>query len=272
MLIESADSYLTRGFRIHLSSNKKSRHWQGGPNEYKGAICLKCKRPFVLIWDFDCRDPKLESWGEKPFFGGRKRLPLFNCFKCWGILSYRLTGDDKVSVLRNYQMGVDDFQEELGNVITYEFPYEPYPESFERIPIKIELIPGEIERLQALRFLLTNYGELTHLDKPEDNVVLSKWFGRKITDWWGMELHQLGGIPYRLQGRIHNPCPLKSCWSCKKEERMDFLAAVPDAPWRGLPMYEEKTSENRDRKCSFNQLCFSICRRCCTIEVQSECD
>lgn len=273
MIIENADSYTTRGFRVLPSSGKKGRHWQGGPNDYQGATCPKCKRPLVLIWDFDCKDSKMKTWGESSFFGGRSRMPLFYCFKCIGVLSYRLTADNKVSVLRNYQTGVDDFQKELAGVVSYDFPYEPFPNQFELMPIQIEEIPREIERLQALRFILTRFDQFARLnDRHKDNALLSKWYGRKIDDLPNnMELHQLGGIPYRLQGRVHRPCPQKSCSSHKKEEPMDFLATIPDAPWRGLPLYEAKSEKNRNRDCSFRQLVFSICRRCCTVEVQGEC-
>jgi hypothetical protein len=114
---------LLPGFMAKLVADSQHDHWIGGAARHKSAHCAICDRPFLLIWDINCRDERFIVDG-KSVFGTLDRLPLYYCWTCSSRFSYQITGDD-IEILK--------FD---GKYQGDNFPYSNYPESFPRIPLE----------------------------------------------------------------------------------------------------------------------------------------
>lgn len=90
--------------------------------------------------------------------------------------------------------------------------------------------------------------------------------------------HQIGGLPYLIQGHDHLTCPNPNCkrhQAAKKfmGGRMLEPAVIHNDPQSGLPMIE--TLEELSKPSDFNeyiQVVYWICEECPTLTTSNRCD
>src|SRR5207302_11065135 len=109
-------AFLRRRFRAKVVDRPAHDHWSGGNAYHRGARCPACKIPLLLLWDIHCRDPRFP----RRKFGSLKRLPLYYCWGCANDISYRVVDESTIHI--------HPAKRGKGS----SFPYEPYPEFFER--------------------------------------------------------------------------------------------------------------------------------------------
>jgi hypothetical protein len=254
------------GFMARSVAASQHDHWIGGSAQHKSAHCAVCDRPFLLIWDLNCRDERFVVDG-KSVFETLDRLPLYYCWTCSSRFSYRIAADD-IEILEFHGQYQGD-----------DFPYSNYPESFPKTPLQLskrDEIPVEI--LEFLEKQGADSGEDEDEDWPmltqKECAVLTSWLGRPVTStldiWW----HQLGGEPFLLQGADTDPCPNSKCVAHKTKQPMKILAAIKNDPPSGLPMLEtmSEVDANNGHFNHYVQLVYYFCDQCHTIRALNECD
>ena len=239
---------LLPGFVVRVAEQSTYDHWQGGPATHNGAFCDRCQRPFLLIWDINCADPRFVV-DDKPVFKNLKRLPLYYCWRCCAELAYRVSGNERLQLFHN-----------SGSEQEKDFPYPNYPLQFDRRPIELSR-PDEMPK-RVRDFLLAPPDARV---PKETKAALSEWLGRPIRKaefdiWW----QQFGGEPWLIQGEEQMNCPNPKCSAVRRGAHMKILAAVCNDPLSGLPMIETMDDEQRVSGI-FNrwvQIVYHICEDC----------
>jgi hypothetical protein len=252
---------LLPGFIARVATSSKFDHWQGGPATHKGAYCATCNRPWLLIWDINCADPRFVREGE-PVFGDSGRLPLYYCWKCCGDASYRVTEPDRIHVF-----------ESNGKYQGDDFPYENYPIAFDRCPIELSRpseMPAEIEKF------ISEGPEESSPAPPsaEFKNQLEYWLDHSISHleydiWW----QQFGGDPWRAQGSEEFLCPNPECETGRARMPIKVLASIVNHPLSGLPMIEtiEQVKQASGVVNRWVQIVVHLCPECHTIHVCNRC-
>lgn len=249
---------LLRGFVVRVAREPTHDHWQGGPARHEGAYCVRCKRPLLLIWDINCRDPRFEvenGW----IFKELVRLPLYYCWTCSSEISYKVIDETRIRVIQN-----------IGHELSADFPYPNYPLQYQRQPIELSRpseMPDEIQQLFA-----DDFGNPL---PDETKAALSYWLGHEVKDSsWDLWWQQFGGEPWLVQGEESIVCPNQQCPAAHDRISMKILASVSNYPPSGLPMIE--TLDDAER-CGgvFNrwaQVVFHVCDKCFTVHACNRCD
>jgi hypothetical protein len=173
-------------------------------------------------------------------------------------MDYRVINQKRVAVLAN-----------KGTVQGKDFPYKKYPLQFQRHPIELDSL-HELPK-PAQRVVNTGLG----MRVPESGKKeLEKWLGRRVKSGFDIWWHQLGGLPWLVQGPERIVCPNKECSWSRRGWAMKILAVIINDPPSGLPMVETMKEVNK-RKGHFNnfvQVVFHICRSCLTLHAANRCD
>jgi hypothetical protein len=247
--------HLLPGFRVRLAKTSKQDHWQGGPVRHTGVNCPICRRPFLLLWDINCRDPRFVV-ENRAVFKDLKRLPLYYCWTCVAEMDYQVCDDDRIRLFSH-----------TGEHQGKDFPYRSYPKEFERSPLEMDRMP------QTVRELLKGIDIIKRLTKQERNT-LEKWIGHPLKFAFDIWWHQFGGLPWLAQGPERVNCPNPECSWSRRGWPMKILAAIQNDPIYGLPMTESKKEIEKGGG-HFNhwvQVTFHICRNCLTIHAANRCD
>jgi hypothetical protein len=255
--------FLKSRYRVHAGKQPDGDHWSGGPAYHRGARCPVCKIPLLLLWDINCTDPRFP----RRRFGPLRRLPLYFCWGCVGDLCYQVVDDKRIRIFRGYRYKGPNF------------PYEPYPECFERRPLALDdARPDEIVRL--VRLIYAQVGDENAAGpSAKEYQVLRRFFGHRVVSGFCTVHHQLGGRPISLYWAMEVfRCPNPACSGASKGNApgayraMKFLAGVLNDPWGGLPMAEPATKETKKDWDYYVSVQFHICDRCWTIYACNRCD
>ena len=251
--------YIKTRYRVMPSKRSDANHWLGGEPYHRNANCPVCKRPLLLLWDINCKDPRFR----RGTFGSLTRLPLYYCWCCVNDISYLGLSEDKIRI-HPAKRSKDSF-----------FQYEPYPTSFERRPISFyEGVPDEIRELVA-KVNDDDFQPSAHQKK-----VLREFFGHPITFGFGPTVvhHQLGGRPINHSWaeevfECSNPeCSGKLADRLRGKKRaMRFLAGILNDRWGGLPMVEPAGDETKQSWNFFVSAQFHICDVCFTVTGANRC-
>jgi hypothetical protein len=173
--------FLKNGYRVRNAKSAGQGHWQGGVAYHRNAISPITKRPFTLLWDINCKDPRFRG-----AFGTIERIPLYYEWPCCASFSYKVVSQDEIELIQF-----------SGNYQGDDFPYPEFKDSFERCPIDLELIPPDVEEILM---------RLESRDIPEawmekENIAKAQlWLGRKIQSTLDLGRQQFGGVPSMTQG------------------------------------------------------------------------
>jgi hypothetical protein len=254
-----AKAFFKTAFVVRPAVESAGDHWLGGTGAFQGGDCPVCKRPMLLLWDINCKDPVLRK-ASKGKFGALTRLPLYHCWRCSSELSYRVDEDHHVHIIQAR------YAQDAGPPL-----YDNYPDHFPRRPIALDAsMPASLPKVVAKWDPDVDLlGE--RLSKNERRL-LEQYFGHPIFIPRYMYHHQLGGEAlYAAWEERAFQCPNKKCpgglWDRvrKRGRYMKFLAGILNDPPGGLPMYEPLNEETR---LSWNYLVsvyFQICDKCLTI-------
>lgn len=255
--MSKAPYHILPSFRVRLAKRSTHDHWQGGKAYHQGAVCPLCDRPLLLLWDFNCSDPRFIVKGSR-VFGNLERLPLYYCWTCCAEMDYRVTAKNHIQVLSN-----------KGKYEGDEFPYKHFPLQFKRQPIELDKL-GDLTKQQIKQLCLS------WVDVPsgEAKNFLEKWLGRKVKSGFDIWWHQLGGIPWLVQGQEDIVCPNEECSWGRRGRRMKVLACILNDPPSGLPMIEtmRDVKKNKGHFNNYSQIVFHICKGCQTIHSGNRCD
>ena len=251
--------YIKTRFRVVPSKRSDADHWSGGEPQHKNAICPVCKIPLLLLWDINCKDPR---------FGRRKfwileRLPLYYCWCCVNDISYQLTDGDRIRIHPPKRRNETSF------------PYEPYPESFERRALTFDDgFPDKIRRL-CVRLL----SDFEFEPSMQEKKTLREFFGHSVIHGLELTHHQFGGRPMDSYWADEVFCCPNSACSGRITDRirgrkrpMKFLAGILNDPWGGLPMVEPANDETKDNWNNYVHVQFHICDLCLTTTGANRCD
>jgi hypothetical protein len=224
-------------------------HWLGGPACHRGAICPNCKIPLLLLWDISPRDPRFPR-GQ---FGPLERLPLYFCWGCLADIAYQVPDPGRLKIVSSTA--------EEGKK---SFPYDPFPEHFERLPLAFATgMPGKVKAVIASWNMKRD--PLGEGLSDEDKHVLARYFGHDVS--WPIDLfhHQFGGVPLqRLWGEEIPPCPNGCRGLLGKRRAMRFLAGIVNDPGRGLPFAEPASKSMPESWNCYVTVQFHICGHCWT--------
>jgi hypothetical protein len=247
-------AYLKRGYRVKAVKRASGDHWQGGEASHEGATCPVCKRPFLLLWDINCRDPRFRE-NPSPVFGDLERLPLYYCWTCGNDRYYQVV--DRVRV----------FGENGSGKPRAGFPYKHYPKALDRRPIEVANMPNHILAI-ASKWKDLMGEQLSSKEKQ----TLSNWFGHELL--WSADLwcHQIGAEPWLIQGPEKVPCTNPDCSRRKRNRPMKVLAAIHNDPKGGLPLVQRLEDVQDCSANSWVQVVYHICPECLTLHAGSRCD
>jgi hypothetical protein len=220
------------------------------------------------LWNINCRDWRFHV--DRVRFEGMDRLSLYFC-GCGAAFYYRAPGGGKVKILSD-QEGSGDARKSRRRPL----PYRGYPRFLVRrsidvaamLPLKLRPIWRKFDRADSDERV-----------SAAEKRVITEWIGHPIE--WGLDRwrHQLGGLPWLLQGRERIPCPNAACSRGRRRRAMQVLAAIHNDPEGGLPLVEPQSKKKRvtcgDIRHSYNhwvQVVYHICPECLTLHVASRCD
>lgn len=258
-------SYYTRqGYALLISESHDSEHWFGGEAYHLGATCPVCKIPLLLIADIDCVPFRVQQ--KEKLFHKLSRIPFYYCWRCCAEnISYKIEDSDKIEILKNKGSAQDE-----------DFPYEKFPQSFPRKPIKIVPILYEVAKLLAVSQEIDEYW-LSAEDNQEiqKELAVLRHSGFSKND---INRHQIEGLLNLIQGHENIQCSNKECknssdFAANYGARMKELAVIHNDPFSGLPMVE--AFGDSEEKSNFNewvQLVYWICEECLSITVSNRCD
>ena len=231
----------------------KYKHLLGGRNNWRGAYCLTCMRPLLLLLTLDPADPRL-GVNRSPWKGKLNSvliekkngehdvklvepkltaLPLFYCWSCLPQLRYRL----------NFRGGIDVLDHDPSDSKESYSPAENQPEHFP--PRKMKLVPLLKEEQALLR--KHNRSEL-----PEE--VEREKRARPIF----YPRHQVGGEPFLVQKNPDHQGG--SCEVCGAAKPL-FVSLGDDSGMKGGFVNN-----------AYVQLLFTYCQTCQILDVHNECD
>jgi hypothetical protein len=261
--------YLKTRYRVKLAKHSDADHRAGGRPYHRGARCPACKIPLLLLWDINCRDSRFP----RRKFGPLERLPLYYCWGCVNDLSYQVVDHDRIRIHPSKRCGGPSF------------PYEPYPEHFERRGLLLfEGVPDEILRIYqdlVARWDLDDDDDNAAVPQPtpKEQKELTRFFGHRVVLPMCFFHHQLGGKPLqRHWAEEVFQCPNPACAETAsdrvhpRKRRMKFLAGVLNDPWAGLPMVEPANAETRKSWSYDVSVQYHICHSCWTVLGCNRCD
>jgi hypothetical protein len=239
--------FLRTRFRGKGVDHSEYDHWQGGKPRHKDAKCPSCARPFLLLWDLNCRDPRFLR-ARRPAFQHLDRLPFYYCWRC---------GSDVFYQVRNAK-SVEVFPAEEGP--EHSPPYSSYPRSFDRRPLELAPLtsaPPAFERLAGKSIFDAVPRQL--------KSSIENWLGHPVTLFFDVHWHEFGGEPFEWQGPETVQCPNQNC--ARVGRPMKILASICDDPVGGLPMVCREGPFNRGV-----QVVYHICPNCFTVRAANRCD
>lgn len=244
-------AFLRKLFRAKLVKRPEADHWSGGKPYHRGAKCPACKIPLLLLWDINCKDPRFP----RAKFGPMERLPLYYCWGCVNDISYEVVDNSKINIHPGKRSQGPSF------------PYDPYPEFFERRGLNLfEGVPDEVRRA-----VLEMYAS-SDIPKSKDLKLLREFFGHPAPVPMCLFYHQFGGRPLQqLWANEVFQCPNPTCIGNPadrlhgRKRAMKFLAGILNDPWAGLPMGELANEKTKGHWDFFVSVQFHICDCCWTI-------
>jgi hypothetical protein len=258
MDIVTMSDRLLPGFIVRVAASSSYDHWQGGPAVHEGAYCDTCKRPWLLLWDINCADPRFEVDG-RMVFGNLERLPIYYCWKCVADMAYRVVDSQRIHVFESNGVPQGD-----------DFPYGNYPIQFQRHPIELTRAS---EMPDDVREFLTEETEKTVSDDLKRQLEF--WLDHPISCidfdiWW----QQFAGEPWLMQGPEEFSCPNEVCEAGRRHAPMKVLAAICNHPLGGLPMIQtiEDVKNSSGVTNRWVQVVVHMCPECHTIHVCNRCD
>jgi hypothetical protein len=252
-----APYHLLPGFRVRVTKRPTHDHWQGGKARHAEAVCTTCDRPLLLLWDLNGKDPRFRVDGSQ-VFKWLDRLPLYYCWTCCAEMDYCVTAPNRIVILKNE-----------GTYQGRDFPYKRFPLEFRRQPLQLDQLA---DMPQSLKKLIPY-----HWGEPVPTKVrkyFANWLGHRVKDGFDIWWHQLGGLPWLVQGPEEILCPNPRCPGSRHRWRMKILAVIRNDPPSGLPMIETMRQVKRVHGDfdHWNEVVFHICKKCLTIHVGSRCD
>ena len=258
--------FLKTRFRVRLTDHSECDHWSGGKPYHRGANCPACKIPLLLLWDINCSDPR---FGRRKF-GPLKRLPLYYCWGCGDSIAYQVIDDKTISIFDDASRRKPDY------------PYEPYPDFFERRGLQlIEGLPDKIRNLIQKFCDEWDASDDDAIYEPtsKEQSLLTDFFGHSVVLPLDLFHHQFGGKPVLTHWAEEIfRCPNSACDGTVadrlrgRKRAMKFLAGILNDPWGGLPMIEPANEETRKNTNIFVTVQFHICDRCWTVLGCNCCD
>ena len=253
--------YMRQGYAMVPTAGKQTGHWFGGEPYHRGARCPVCKIPLLLLADLDCKQIRVRE--EAKLFRVLDRLPLYFCWRCCAEdLSYLVIDGTRIRVIIN-GLGVNQGD---------DFPYEKFPPSFSRQPIKLRPIEYGLAKLLAV-YQEVGSDWLSDHDRQSiaKSIVKFRHSGFSSRD---VNRHQIGGLLNLIQGHESNICPNRKCDAHKSAKagyapRMKELAVLCNDPRSGLPMVEPCGSPHWNE---WVQVVFWVCEECLAITVSNRCD
>lgn len=239
--------YMTPGFRVFSTEDDSQGHWRGGKPLHDDAICPLCKKPLLMFWDINCADPRFRGVSPE-LFPGTSRLPLYYCCRRPEPTIYQLLPSGGIRTIKPDLQGYE------------ESPFPNPPSSFERKPIRLEIIPREMENL----LLIANEIACEWLNREEqDRLVDYLSLSYEPAGACDITFSQFGGLPNQSQGHRAILCPNKLCDTHKMDHPM----------LRNTRLYTMKELAAIDVNADFNlegyatKVLFHICWRCLTIHA-----
>lgn len=244
------------GFRVLVDERADSKHFQGGEPTHRGANCTICDRRLLLLWTIDTRDPRIEriattrgsnDAAELRRFRKLGPLPIYYCWRCCCDLSYRVVSSKTVKILQQEGEPQDD-----------DFPYADYPSSFPRLPLRLDVVPFEIDAM------LRAASVERHWHREEDEcVVLARACGFDKSEYWRVgSVAQIGGLPPLVRGFEHLDCLNPKCEDGGYgDESLRVFATIHET--LELPMLKTDTRV---------QVIAYICTSCHALRVINRCD
>jgi len=236
---------MRQAYRPRVGQESAADHWRGGPPRHEGAECPVCRKPLLLFWDINCRDPRFAGESAE-LFAGLERLPLYYCCRRPEPTTYRVVSPGRIETFRPSL--------EAGE----ESPFRDAPAEFDRRPLHLEPLPRDIENLLAVADRLS----FDWLDAAEMER-LAEYLGRDRGGIYGAQMSQFGGAPIFRQGNQGIDCPNPICpthqmgnphFPNDRKFKMKELAVIADDA--GFEM---------ETNCA--QIAFHICWKCNTIHA-----
>jgi len=254
--------FAEQGYAL-VAEDTPSSHYFGGDTYHEEAKCPICGVPLLLLADFDCTElRKLEN---KKLFCELSRLPLYYCWKCCAEeFSYQVRGGS-IKVFQN-----------KGKPQGCDFPYERFPDRFQRRWVTLKPIPYETAKLLAVAQEIDTHW-LTQEDRLAIQTSLQSLRHAHFSNSC-INRHQIGGLLNLLQGHQYIVCPNPDCAHHKLAQRhcgtrMKELATLHNDPHSGLPMCDRL--EDLSKPSDFNefiQVIYWVCEECLTITTSNRCD
>jgi len=241
--------YMQQGYCVSASANQSSVHWRGGAPQHDGADCPICKKPLLLFWDIDCRDPRFRN-ESTDLFGELERLPLYYCCRRPEATIYQVVDLEHVRAFRP-ELRDDE-----------ESPFAGFPDIFERKALQLGPIPRDVANL----LVIVNEFSSDWLNAEEWNRI-SKFLGAEADSKWDIKLSQFGGAPGFTQGHVDIDCPNPDCPTPRmghpllRNERLYKM--------KELAVIDMDAGFEMD-KC-YSQIVFHICWKCLTIHADYRC-
>jgi len=241
--------YMRQGYRVSEDAGATLRHWRGGSPQHDGAKCPVCRKPLLLFWDIDCRDPRFQS--ESPeLFGGLQRLPLYYCCRRPEPTVYQVLSDDRIKTIRP-DLRADE-----------ESPFAGFPDEFQRQPLDLEPIPRDVANL----LIVADEFAFDWLNSQE-RQRLSDYLGDRISSIWDIHLSQFGGRPVLTQGHREISCPNPACATHKMGHPM--LRNEKEFALKELAVID--VDAGFEMEANYAQIAFHICWKCHTVHARYRC-
>jgi hypothetical protein len=239
--------YMRQGYRVSATDDESQGHWRGGEPQHDGAECPICKKPFLLFWDINCRDPRfqLES---ATLFGELDRLPLYYCCRRPEPTVYQVLPDRRV---RTFTPEMRSWEES---------PFSEFPATFARRPLKLESIPRDIENLRLISNVVGD-----HWLNEAEQAKLAQYLGPD--SFSGDALSQFGGIPNLDQGHQRFKCPNPDCLTHRMGH--PILQNKPQYEMKELAVIGDDAGFEMETNAA--QIAFHICWQCHTVQADYRC-
>lgn len=220
-----------------------SNHWFGGSSSRRGVRPKGCLVDLHLVFDFDTHDPlfpvKLPN---------ARRLPVYYGFPYnGGAVGYSVVSDEEIVV---HYMQTKKAEE--------GFPFEEFPSVFPRIPVRLEELEYEDQKILAFNYFVS---------QPQSGLVLAPDDKRRLKDL-NYPFTQLGGVHVMWQDIPVAECPNTKCPTRSTRPRMDVFAVIWNKPVPGVFLWDN--SQEYSDGCDVQLIC-QICRECHAIHVCNRC-
>jgi hypothetical protein len=174
-------------------------------------------------------------------------------------MDYLVTDEGEIAVLGN-----------SGTPQGADFPYRRFPLYFKRQPIELDALADTPENIR--RIMDRNWMALRN--PARERTPLERWLGRPAPTGFDIWWHQLGGLPWLVQGPERILCPNARCAWSRRRRALKILAVIRNDPPSGLPMVETMAHVKKAKghfDC-FVQVVYHVCRHCLAIHVGNRCD